>query len=345
MAVDIGSGALEITGQLNINGSSVISSSRELQNIASLDSTTASTIQAVAVEPNFAAWNEIVFMNTPSRVVASDVYYNGSNVTADSGLGKTTYEFGTHQFTSFINQSLGAPSSFSSSSSWYSNNPEANLTDAGVFNSDTTPFGNYASNFNAGSGSGTSLTVTYTYSSSKTVNSTYGAIFSNYLFTDLTWEAYVNNSWTTLVSYDPRPLGNNARTYKNFSPVTATQFRWTATAATVAYVFYEMQFLSAQVASGKTATTPHESVSSVGNYVTAYAVVKGTNSGWTFEASRDGGSNYASPYISVATAFGDYYVYKLTYNLSSQTSASKLGMKVTFPSNASAQFYGCKLEG
>lgn len=315
-----------------VNGTTVIDNNRNLINIAS----------GAGPADTLSAWNEIVFMNTPVRQIGTDIYYSGNNATtSDSSLLKTEYEFAKEQFTGFNITTFGAPSSSATSPnvSWYGSNPISNLWDGGAFTYGNLPSGTYASNFNAGT---STLQVTYTYSSSKNCNAFYYGQFSSYTYTNVTLEAYVNSSWTQMDSWDPRSVG---REWRVFDLYTSTQFRWRAINATTNFVFDEMQFAGSTPASGKYLTTPSNSVSSAGTSVTAYAVVKGTNSGWTFQVSRDGGSNYASPSTSTTTQYGDYYVYKLTYSLSSQTSNSTLGMKVSFPNNSDAKFYGCKIEG
>jgi len=324
-----------------VGGTEVISNARALNNITAIDSTTATTIStAVGSTPEtLTAWNEIVFMNTPTRQTGTDIYYSGSNCTpSDSSLYVTEDVFGKDQWAGFTISTFGGPNSNATSPNvaWYSNNPITNLWDGGIYTYGNAVSGSYASNFNATS----TLTVTYTYSSSKTCSAFYYGQFSAYKFSNITVEAYVNSAWTQMDTFTPD--GNE---WRLFDPKTSTQFRWTATNPTINFVFYEMQFAGSTAASGKYVTTPSNSVSSAGSSVTAYAVVEGTNSGWTFQVSRDGGSNYASPSTSTATQYGNYYVYKLTYNLSSQTSNSTLGMKVTFPSNTDAKFYGCKIEG
>lgn len=327
---------------IQISGTTVINDSRELQNIATLDSTTTTTItNALGSTPEtLTAWNEIVFMNTPARQTGTDIYYSGSNCTAnDSSLFVTEYEFGKDQWAGFTISTFGGPSSNATSPNvaWYGNNPITNLWDGGVYTYGNATSGSYASNFNAGT---STLTVTYTFSTSKSCSAFYYGQFSSYKFSNITLEAYVNSAWTQMDTWTPD--GNE---WRLFDPKSSTQFRWTALNATTNFVFYEMQFAGSTAASGKYVTTPSNSVSSAGSSVTAYAVVEGTNSGWTFQVSRDGGSNYASPSTSTSTQYGNYYVYKLTYDLSSQTSNSTLGMKVTFPSNTDAKYYGCKIEG
>ena len=98
-------------------------------------------------------------------------------------------------------------------------------------------------------------------------------------------------------------------------------------------------------AAGQTVDTPHASVASVGNTVTAYALVGGTSSSWNIKVSRNGGTNYVTPTTTVTTTHGDKYVLKLTYNLGGTSNTSKLGMQITFPNNGAALFYGCKIEG
>lgn len=324
-----------------VGGTEVISNARALNNITAIDSTTATTIStAVGSTPEtFTAWNEIVFMNTPTRQTGTDVYYSGSNCTPNDGsLFVTGYEFGTDQWAGFTISTFGTPNSHATSPNvaWYSNTPIGGLWDGGVYSYGNPVVGNYAANYNAG----TTLTVTYTYSSSKTCSAFYFGQFSAYKYGNITVEAYVNSAWTQMDSF-----AADGSEWRLFAPKTSTQFRWTASNKTIEFVFYEMQFAGSTAASGKYVTTPSNAVSSAGSSVTAYVVVEGTNSGWTFQVSRDGGSNYASPSTSTSTQYGDYYVYKLTYNLSSQTSNNTLGMKVTFPSNTDAKYYGCKIEG
>ena len=333
---------------IQISGTTVVNDSRQLQNIASLDSTTTATIASAAgaETDTLKAFKEIFFLSSSSLVSGNDVYYKGNNLSVTSNLEPSPVTFGTHQATRFAAKTFGTPSSISANqSSGYGSAASNNAKhyDGGQFNrayfeddnNDASTRGDYAQYYQ----NTTTLTVTYDYGTSR-VCSGY-AYRKFYGQNNMLLEAYVNNSWTQIDSFD----GTVQRVWRSFNPVTASQFRFTATGPQTQFVFYENQFAGPQNAAGHSGTTPNEGVASAGSSVTAYAVVKGTSSGWTFQASRNNGSSYISPSTSTTTQNGDYYMFKLTYNLSSQTSASKLGMKVSFPNNADAAFFGCKLEG
>jgi len=271
-------------------------------------------------------WNEILFMNTPERRYDKNVYYKGGNATpSDSTLMSTGLNFGAVSWSGFAIKSLGAPNSYSWSPNVSWGQPITNLWTGGtsIVYPDQPGYGTYAANFNAGT---TSLQVDYNYTLGPfNVNAFYMDAFSSgYEFDKITLYAYVNSAWTEIDSWE---TNTNQDTWRLFDTVSASSLRWKAEGASTNFVFRQMQFAGVNSpAASKYVDTPNKSLgSNIGNSCTAYAVVKGTNSGWTFGVSRNGGANYQSPATSTVTQYGDYYVYKLTYNLIFQGS----GMIIT----------------
>lgn len=331
---------------IQISGTTVVNNSRELQNIASLDSTTTATIQAASGGPSdfVQAHHDIDYQTESQSVIGSTVTFKGNNTTlSDATLKHYTFDDVTLPFTAFHSETFGAPNTTSFTQSEHSGSDAKNW-DGGTYTKDTFnnsftsiqgSYAQYYQNVN-------SVMGTYNYSSTKSLNAfAYGA-FSTWYPHNLKIEAYISNSWTQVDNFDPRVTGS---VWREFSPVSASSMRWTATTATNNFVFYEMQFAGSTSASGKTATTPHASVASVGNSVTAYVLVKGTSSSWNCKVSRNGGTTFTSSTTTTIATHGDFYVLKLTYNLGGTSNTSQLGMQITFPNNGVAQFYGCKIEG
>jgi len=321
---------------IKIGGTTVIDDNRNLVNIAS----------GAGPADTLTAWNEILFMNTADRRYDKNVYYKGGNATpSDSTLMSTGLNFGDLSWSGFAIKSLGAPNSYSWSPNVTWGQPITNLWTGGtnIAYPNMPGYGSYAANFNAGT---TSLQVDYNYTAGPfNVNAFYMDSFSSgYEFDKITLYAYVNSAWTEMDSFTDN---TNADQWRLFDTFNASSLRWKAEGASINFVFRQMQFAGVNTAAAsKYVDTPNKSLgSSIGNSCTAYAVVKGTNSGWTFGVSRNGGANYQSPATSTVTQYGEYYVYKLTYNLIFQGSGTTLGMRVTFPNDASAEFHGCKIEG
>lgn len=202
----------------------------------------------------------------------------------------------------------------------------------------------------------TGATATFTWSSQSILVTDVAGLFIKHGFGDgytppMTVEVY-DGSWHTTGVY---PSTNSnvyfpISTWQSIPTGTITSVRATWTSYNpnrgINYLsINELKLLKNSSSAGQTATTTTALNSpSVLSSLTSYTQVEGSTSGWVFEASRDDGTTFTTGTVGSYTDIGGgSYLAKVTYDLSSQPSGTKIKIRTTFPTVGNASTLHTKL--
>ena len=320
-----------VTGNVTLNGA--------LNGVTSVDATTVTSMTAAGVgnDPIYKAVTALQSGVTSSWVVG------GVNQTASyskSGILTTTTSGGVTKIS--VPLYVRGPSE-TVSSTLITLNYNDRLTDGGT---DIPPSdlitGNYAADFTARS-VGDAWSVNYTFATSFDAKGVYFKQF--YANGPMTCSAYNGSSWVVFASWDAGADGERIGG-PGFS---ASQYRFDGTLGANAYiVLYEMQILYSpmNLSTAETAqSTVFSNTITSKDSITSYSKVTGATTGWTIQATRDGGSTWTSgSFVELIDVGSGYYLIKTAHDLSGVSAGTSFGTKVIFPLNDTAAFAGTYAE-